>query len=241
MNQFQTAWTGVQSSIRKMYSASVIRPQGAVDIFKPADSDGGLLRIDIGPLVFHVPEKASHPSADLFVVVSGWIRFMNSSVDNKRPDTHSFGTNIGYFRLKEGGLEHVYGAHYDMDEELPGHPVFHSQMTSQANMGATIDSLFHANYGSPLDHASGLLKNVRVPTAQMDVFAVITQIGADHLVSEKSNKEVHDAFRELRQSCDFFNGAAHRLAYLNGPSASQCYRSTHWYERSQLVSAAIPS
>jgi hypothetical protein len=71
----------------------------------------------------------------------------------------------------------------------------------------------------------------------MDVFSVFTQICADHLVYAKSSQEVKDAFDALRSSCNFFYGAAHRLTYLNSLPASSCYRSTHWYEAPNLVSA----
>jgi hypothetical protein len=133
--------------------------------------------------------------------------------------------------VKGDQLSHVYGAHYDMDEVLPGHPVFHSQMTSQMSYLSTITDLFHQSYAKCDDLAAGLLANVRTPTAQMDAFSVITQIGADHLLSERSAVEVLTAFQTLRAACDFFVGAGGRLPYLNAEGPSRCYRSTHWYER----------
>jgi hypothetical protein len=228
---FQTAWSGVLASIGKMYPSSDIRPKSAAEIFKAAESKNGGSQFTIGPVVFKVPEKPSKRDANLFVVVSGWIAFSALPSTTSQPNTLSFGTRVGYFRVLGEKLEHVYGAHYDMDETSPGHPVFHAQMASLIDMSSSISELFDAPFGVAENHASNILRNVRIPTAQMDAFSVFTQIGADHLVSEKSTPEVREAFDELRNSCDFFHGAAHKLSYLNATEAARCYRSTHWYER----------
>jgi hypothetical protein len=79
------------------------------------------------------------------------------------------------------------------------------------------------------DHVQPLLRNVRTPSAQMDIFSVIAQICADHLIHEKSGIEVRQAFAKMRSECNFFIGAAHRMTYLNADVAPICYRSTHWY------------
>ena len=127
---------------------------------------------------------------------------------------------------------HVYGVHYDMDEVSPGHPVFHAQFRTQAAMASVIEDRFRLRFDSSCeDMSQGLLRNVRVPTAQMDIFSVITQIGADHLLAKTSGPEVRTAFGRLRGACDFFLGAGARAAYLSKFPASHCYRSTHWYER----------
>ena len=75
-----------------------------------------------------------------------------------------------------------------------------------------------------------ILRNVRTPSAQMDIFAVITQVCADHLIGASSSPDVRSAFGILRNASDFFVGAAHRLAYLNTEPAIGCYRSKYWYD-----------
>ena len=119
------------------------------------------------------------------------------------------------------------------DVDVCSNVVRGAQMCSQEEFGATVRDFFNLPLDPGKDLAAGLLRNVRMPTAQMDVFSVITQIGADHLVSETSSLEVRAAFGKLREACDFFMGAAGRLAYLNSMGASHCYRSTHWYARGQ--------
>lgn len=231
LNDLQTAWSGVQVAIARMGHGSDIRPKDVTAIFR-VELDEAAVKVTAGPIVFHIPEKPSSSTSHLYVVVSGWIALAPKGAQETKRETLRFGTQVGYFREKADELTHVYGAHYDMDEELPGHPVFHAQMCSQVEFAGHIADQYHTTFSGPADLSKGLLGNVRTPTAQMDVFSVITQIGADHFVSETSAPEVRDAFADLRAACDFFNGAAGRLTYLNQLPASHCYRSTHWYERS---------
>lgn len=233
LNTFQTSWNAILIALKQMEPMSEVRPSDPPTIFKrdPASQD---LKFLIGPMVLWVPEKPNQPPS-LFIVLSGWIRFGPPSSLDPRRTTVDFGTQVGYFRPKDGVLCHVYGAHYDMDETLPGHPVFHAQVCSQARLTDAIHERFHEQFSVGCDFTDGLLRNVRTPTAQMDIFSVITQIGADHLVTETSNGEVQDAFKKLRDACDFFVGAAGRLLYLNSSAAAHCYRSTHWYERETVA------
>ena len=231
-NDLHRAWQGVLRAVRQMHPSSQIRPQNATDVFHP-DVDSGESKFNVGPVVFCVPERANGRGSNLYIAISGWICFGGPRAPDPRRTTLRFGTGVGYFQAKEDHLIHVYGVHYDMDEKLPGHPVFHAQMCSQEEFGATVRDVFNLRLDPGKDLAAGLLRNVRMPTAQMDVFSVITQIGADHLVSETSSLEVQAAFGKLREACDFFVGAAGRLAYLNSMQATHCYRSTHWYARGQ--------
>ena len=231
-NDLQAAWQGIRAAMAQMHPSSQMRPANATDVFSP-DGDSVESKFDVGPVVFNVPERANSGEANLYVGISGWLSFGVPLASDPRRTTLRFGTQVGYFRVKGDHLAHIYGVHYDMDEKLPGHPVFHGQMGSQVGFGMDVNRLYHLQLGIGDDLPGALLRNVRTPTAQMDVFSVITQIGADHLVSESSGPEVHAAFNKLRESCDFFMGAAGRLAYLNSLPATHCYRSTHWYVRSE--------
>lgn len=229
-NELQTAWNSIRAAITQMHPSGQVRPTGASDVFSP-DGSSGEPKFNVGPVVFHISERANGGTSNLYVAISGWISFGTPLAGDPRRTTWQFGTQVGYFRVKGGQLVHIYGVHYDMDETLPGHPVFHAQMSSQVELGAHVRRLFNLQLETGADLPGVLLRNVRTPTAQMDVFSVITQIGADHLISETSGPEVHAAFAKLRDACDFFMGAAGRLAYLNSPPATHCYRSTHWYKR----------
>jgi hypothetical protein len=224
-------WNNVRAAMQRMASASDIRPTALSDVFHAADDPSGHPRFELGPLVFSVPERPSGRAANIYIVLKGWIIFAPPYGDDERGTTFEFGTEVGYFKLKDEHLVHVYGAHYDMDEKLTGHPIFHGQLSSQAKLATVINDEFHLSFEPDNDHVGRLLRNVRTPTAQMDIFSVITQIGADHLVSDASGEEIKQAFDLLRESCDFFVGAAGRIGYLNCKEAARCYRATHWYNR----------
>lgn len=214
-----------------MYQSSDIRPSGFHDVFaidNKATAD--CIRFHVKPVIFKVPERADRPDANLYIVVSGSLTFESSNLRSSRPlRTRGFATRIGYFRSKPSELQHVYGAHYDIEENQQGHPVFHGQIAPQMEFWANVADEFRVHNGSPADLVSGILRNVRVPTAQMDVFSVFIQICADHLIFAKSNDEIRTTFSNLKNSCNFFTGVAHRLGYLNNDNASNCYRSLHWY------------
>ena len=228
----QAAWNGIHASIRQMHPSSQIRPNAASDIFSidfSIDGNSTELKCEVRPVVFCVPERANGRKSDIYVAVKGWLSFGAPLPSDPRRTTQKFGTQVGYFRVEDEQLVHVYGVHYDMDNRLNrlGHPVFHAQMSSQVDLGNYVNQLF--NLKLIIQDIGPLLGNVRTPTAQMDAFSVITQIGADHLVSNGSSREVLRAFNKLRNACDFFIGAEGRITDLNCPPDTRCYRSTHWY------------
>ena len=224
------AWEQAVHSMQQMYQASVVKPADLFAIFRvDPDSGDDEVKLLVGPIVFNVPERPNRAKADLYIVVEGWLTFEGPDFKGTPLRTKNFGTQVGYFRSRAGALEHVYGAHYDMDEARFGHPVFHAQIGPQLAFGGNVHDQFSVA-GEILPGMGNTLKTVRTPSAQMDVFAVMTQICADHLIWKDSSVEVMGAFTGLRASCDFLIGAAHRLAYLNAAQAAHCYRSTHWYD-----------
>lgn len=235
----QTAWQGILGALRKFHSEVQVRPGDAGAVFH-IDRSGAFPRFEVRPVTFCVPERAGSGSPDLYIAVEGWIAFDEPLKVDPRPTTRGYGTRVGYFRLDGSGLSHVYGTHYDMDDSVPGHPLFHAQLGSQLELGCAVRQHYRIA-GGLVDKTVDLLRNVRTPTAQMDVFSVITQIGADHLLSERSDDERLQAFLRLRQACDFFMGAAGRVARLNQQPAPSCYRSTHWYARTREDSATAIS
>lgn len=223
------AWDAVRSGLQKIYPSCDVRPSQGYDIFEFDDrAEGDEVKFVIKPIVFMIPERATRPNPNLYVVVKGWLSFEGPNLRTAPLRTKSFGTEVGYFRSKKQVVEHVYGAHYDLDECKPGHPVFHAQISPQMDLLASINERFRQEWIAE-DKVTPILPNVRTPSAQMDVFSVIAQLCADHLIHDKSGPEVHNAFTRMRTATDFFIGAAHRMTYLNSAMAPGCYRSTHWY------------
>lgn len=224
------AWQAATFGISQMYQGSQIAPANGYEIFRiDATAPDDVVKLDFGPVVFYVPERPTRRGPDLFVVAKGWLTLEGPDFKTAPLKTRTFGTEVAYFRQKAGSLEHVYGAHYDMDEEKPGHPVFHAQFGSKQAFGGAVLELFKREE-AVVDKTGVILGTVRTPTAQMDIFSVLAQICADHLMGPSPGPEVKKAFEGLRSNCDFLVGAAYRLDYLNSGQAAGCYRAAHWYE-----------
>ncbi|MGD9920592.1 MAG: hypothetical protein AB7V13_03970 [Pseudorhodoplanes sp.] len=234
-----SAWERLRVSMQKMYQSTDVRPGAGHDIFKlNARAPDDEVKLDIGPIVFNVPERAGR-GHNLYVVVRGWLSFGDGNLRELPLKTRAFFTEVAYFRLKGNVLQHVYGVHYDLDEKLPGHPVFHGQLSSRMDLAPSVRDHYRVE-DQPQEMFTPLLRNIRIPTAQMDVFSTVVQICADHLVFEGADQNVHEAFAEARSINSFFQGAAHRMPFLNEMPAIACYRSIHWYTRAPQDSPAAP-
>ena len=222
--------------MKKMDQSSEIRPSTFDQVIHVDETvTNGVVKFDCGPAVFKLCEKANG-KRNMYVVVEGSICVQKSAAAKGSFETMGFRTKVGYFRHKGDRLEHVYGAHYDMDERGVGHPVFHAQLSPMMDLATAIQDQFILNEEvvdvEVVDHVGTMLRNVRTPSAQMDFFSVFTQLCADHLMSANpagSHPQVTEAFDCVRKACDSLLGAAHRLVYLNDGKAPMCYRSSHWY------------
>lgn len=235
--RLREAWDNKIYGMRQMNQATEVQPRDSRLVFK-TDTNGqaansNAVRVECGPVVFKLCERANRrPDPRMYVAVEGWICLEENDNRDAPLRTTDFGTNVGYFCLRNGRLDHVYGVHYDMDERGHGHPVFHAQLGSMTKLFTEVQRRFRLG-ALVCDHVKPLIRNVRTPTAQMDFLSVVTQLCADHLMSAGLSAEEGDltarAFSRVRSASDFLLGAAHRLAYLNGGRATRCYRSSHWY------------
>lgn len=214
-----------------MNQGAMVRPFAPQQVIRVDEQvTGAIAKLDCGAAVFKLSERAN-TVPDMYVVVQGSICVRESDSSGSSLQTMSFGTRVGYFRSKRDRLEHVYGVHYDMDERGDGHPVFHAQLGPAMEFASAIQNEFRLD-AQLVDHVRPMLRNVRMPTAQMDFFSVCTQLCADHLMSGNptdDHSQVISAFDDVRSACDFLQGAAHRMTYLNDGRALGCYRSYHWY------------
>ena len=229
-----TEWNVLAELMREASPGVDIKPDDSVRVFqtrKPPHA--GLAVFDIGPLVFRVPEQANRPTKFIYVVVKG--RLAVEQDKDGSPDsylTDSFSTESGYFREKNNRLVHVYGAHYDFAPNETGHPAFHVQVKNFQKFSQHVVDLYSLNLAEVGDGLGNVIKNVRVPTAQMDVFSLFLQIFADHLVSSGSEQKIRDDFRLLRDRSGWLRGAASRANELASEDAGSCFRSRHWYPNS---------
>ena len=231
LKELHTAWTNKIQAMRTMDQATSVHPLAPQQVFRPAEQIcEETVKVNCGPAVIKLCERAGG-LPNLYVVVEGSICLQKSGRADTPLRTIGFGTRVGYFRSKRNRLEHVYGVHYDMDERGDGHPVFHSQLGPMEEFASAVCKHYRLNV-EVVDHVGKMLRNVRIPTAQMDFFSVLTQLCADHLMGlneSGAQSQLAKAFGHVRSACNFMQGAAHKFTYLSTENAGECYRSSRWY------------
>lgn len=224
-----SAWNSFLAEIETMGGQA--RPKHPSDVFSYGRTDEGYL-VRLAPVTLRLKEKAAATECVLYVTVKGWLLFPRNA-DREDMRVVKYQTHAGYFRLVDGEkLKHVYGVHYDHDDDLPAHPVYHSQMSTMAGFVEHVNEAWNSKYDAiepDLDLMKGLLRNVRIPTAHMDPFSVLLQIAADHLVSKASNNEVASAYGRLRTALLAFRSSRAGAARLDAVVNQHCFRSGHWY------------
>ena len=221
------AWQNVRSNMRRMSSASDVRPTDPHRIFRVGAAADGVVTCTVGPVVFRVPERAGHGVPNLYIAVSGQLGLPIPTGKDAPLRIASFGTRVGYFRQREQTLEHVYGVHYDCTDQQVGHPFFHAQMAPQTAFVGDINDHFRQNL-EVRNYVERVLGTVRSPSAEMDVFSVFLQICADHLVWKGSRAPTTRAFARMRDLCGSFGGVADAMPHFRSPSPCR-YRSPRWY------------
>lgn len=228
-------WDDVVAAMQKLQPGAMVRPPDGWTIFSRVDHIAG--KFELTPVVFRLPENTrvgtrslrSDVVMDLFVVVAGSITVRPDEANRKSLITDAFKTRVAYFRQRPQGLSHVYGAHCDFALNEVGHPIFHSQLRSFCEYAEYVRE--HYDIGGDVDEdlVRCLLQNVRVPTAQMDVFSVFLQLCADHLLGKWSGDRQKQAFDDLVKENRFLRGAASQAPHMTSQAAATCYRANHWY------------
>lgn len=223
-------WDLISGVLAKLNQVATVRPSDGYRVFSARqDKESELVNIDFGPVVFNLPEKATHAIPNLFVVLDGKLGIRRDVFDaEKQLVTDTFATRAAYFRQKtKDCVEHVWGTHYDFALDTFGHPVFHSQLRSYGELSSVASEQYGMS-GELVDLVKGMLQGVRVPTAQMDVFSVALQLCADHLLFADSGESERSAFNDLARIA-IIRGAGYRVGRLATKAAWSCYRSRHWY------------
>ena len=220
------AWNTVRANMFRIWSNIDIRPQDSRSIFNVA-ANNNEINIDVNPIVFLVPERRMSKNR-LYICVKGRICFESPIPNKSQPNTKTFSTSVGYFRGHTDNLEHVYGVHYDCVTNHFGHPVFHAQMRPQMDFEENIRAQYHDDR-SVYSKVDSILRNVRTPSAEMDIFSVFVQIIADHLIHKDSDDKEKKLFSTTLPSCEFFTGIAQSLTNFDQASSQSRYRSMCWY------------
>jgi hypothetical protein len=231
-NKLIGPWTHVIAAIPKLYASADIQPSdlNAVLRISEVQTDSEAVGFELEPVVVKVPDTRK-ASRELFVVIRGRFAFHRGEfTENDRFVTSSFSTEVGYFVRDGKSLVHVFGIHYDFSPREFAHPAFHAQLRSFAALAPSVQSLYKFE-AQLTDEVTKILRDVRVPTAQMDVFSVFLQVCADHLLHSTSSPEERAAFDTLLEHAAFCVGAAWRIDRLVTAEAGHCYRSRHWYPK----------
>lgn len=228
-------WRNARAQLERLQMFEV-RPDDDHSRFRLDSTSRGtpVIRFEVEPTTFLVPERASdlRSSPNLYITVRGRISLNRDAIAKQEIKTESFATEVAYFRHKgtnqvgRNVFDHIYAAHFDHAVDEIGHPVFHAQMQSYPER---IDEL-QRNYAVEGDidnnYLKGILRTVRIPTAQMDFFSFVVQVCADHLIHKDSSPEDIQVFEELRDCTRPIIGVSHLLPELTKAS---CTRGVHWY------------
>lgn len=214
------AFRRLASGMEDMHSACQVRPSDPAAVLRCEGQSDGSAKIFCQPVVCRVPERATQHSANLYVVLEGWVQV--GLIANELV-TLDYSTNFGYFLIQQGDrIMHALGGHYDYATDA-AHPRAHMQLASQAGLHASARELFKSIDEIPLeaDLMLHVLHRVRTPTAQMDFLSFMLQIAADHLVGDSASEEVFVGLC----ACAPLRGFA-----TSAPlSDCHCQRAAHWY------------
>jgi len=224
-------WEDFNADISGLSGVASIQPKDGWSVFVYMGAEGNSANFELTPIVVNLPERAPGVTSDLFVVIKGRLSIDRSHFEVAgKIRTLNFATKAAYFRQKGSKLTHVYGAHYDFTANEIGHPVFHVQMRSFEEFSHEIKNReYGLEEAEVTDLVKGILKTVRLPSAQMDVFSFLLQLVADHLLSTDSGDDDKTRFRELLDRSKFIQGLGSQVARLQAPPANLCYRAVHWY------------
>lgn len=228
-------WSRTKLNLQQLNNTFDYRPRSDPEIVRQGDRNSAdSVSLNIGPLAFLVPER-DLSSGRLFIYLEGALEFSREAwTDSGRLVITNTIAEGAYFKVGDGKLVLVYGGHYDYAPGQHGHPAFHHQLRDHLfEYGEFIKKHFSLTY--PIkDALDGVLRNVRVPTAQMDAFSCMLKIAADHLLPQGPSPRQRDAFNALRGSSTLCGGYCndqpppslqpYRLPYT-------CYRARHWYGR----------
>lgn len=223
--KINNAWNELCADMAALSGLVSVKPNS--DAFS-ADAGTDGYKFNLAPVVVTLPERGDHSKANLYVIITGWIAFSGESEPDGYLITENFGTKVGYFKAKKEDLEHIYGAHYDLDNSA-GHPIFHSQISSQHSNVDKVQNVARLGFSDEKNYVKKILKTVRTPCAQMDAFSVLLQLAADHLIYKDCGEDVLKRFKEMTQKCEFVRGAGGSYPNLCNDQTISCFRSRHWY------------
>jgi hypothetical protein len=153
-------------------------------------------------------------------------------ISRKEKKIINYNTAVQYCHKQEKKLKCIMGYHYDGDAQSSegGHPIFHMQFKNNILLDA-IREIEKDTYEDilPVEN-SNERDEIRIPTAQMDLFNTLVSIFSDHLYTTKDENTVSkfNTFLNTINSVLIPCETEKSFLYENGPQTSTCY-SNRWY------------
>lgn len=229
LRELRTAFQFTQATMSELHGAVQIRPSNAEEVIQSTGNTATEAHFECRPVVCLLPERASSPTANVYVVYRGLLS-LETDPTHGVATTASYSTDFAYFQTSDEGVTHALGGHYDFGDGDIAHPRAHLQLKSQADMWTDAGHRFPSVEGLQIgtDPMLQILNRVRAPSAQMDFLSFMIQLAADHLVDGKSLHATRTRFRTLTSSCKPFAGYNVHPAHDSG----DCHRGCHWYRQS---------
>ena len=231
LRDLRTAWDNSCAYFEEL--GGEVDPKHGASIFvvdqtRPQPSDRYAFLVK--PVTFVVCERAKNREHFIYVVAKGRLCIDAENANAMR--TIDFATEVAYFRKKEDGdkdimkLDHIYGAHFDYAPGQNGHPLFHAQMNDLDDFREIVAGKYSLPATKGSNYMTPILRNARLPSAQMDIFSFMFQVAADHLVHEDSTPSELKALGDLASEVRKLKGLQ---GLLQGICSNQCTRGVHWY------------
>ena len=96
-------WNELRSELPRMHPGANVRPDEPTVLQAVHGPVPAVAYFKLSPVVFNLPERATHASSNLFVVVRGRLSFDRAAFrEHRHLMTRSFATEVRAFRKKEG-------------------------------------------------------------------------------------------------------------------------------------------
>ena len=230
------AWTNTLSAMHAMNPKVSIYPKHPSAFLTIAESEKLVTFSVNNPIAFSIPEKTKIESQkettnQLVVVVSGWLSFNKVISTGKlavttsgKFKTRDYRTYLEYYRVaneQKNQLNFLCSIHYDLELKKLNHPIFHAQFIDKPKL---VYKTHYKTYLIKPPNIKTTLRTFRIPSMQHDIFSAMTQLSADHLLSE--SVESYERLIAIRNTCDFFVSAEFKSKLNTEPN---CMRSIRFY------------
>ena len=211
-------------------------------------ADGKCIAFDKPAVLWDAPLRKSSKDSRIrrAIVIDGHFIFKDESLSSGGVHLELYSTT-----KKDGGfvdMKMLDTMHFDFEPQSPQtafHPMFHVQFGKSKRIGAAMISEIVSQMGGiqaqklSLDRTLDTpMRDIRIPTPQMDYMSVLAMVIADHFCDVEWSSDVHKGFINLLRQVMHANNPARtshqsrRLESRWSPDLRAPFCASHWYEES---------